>query len=314
MASATATATAEDTRRHAQIRRLARVCVVLMLATIVLSAYLRLSQAGLGCSDWPACYGQLLRAGGTLPASGLGEGLARLAHRIVATVFLGLAVALLVISHRPRPPLRPEARLTLALLLLTLALAALGVVTRGSTLPAVTLGNLLGGFALLAISVRLAAPPPLAPTVQLRRWAAVALLAVLAQATLGAMISGTYSALACGDWAACSRSALPAGWDPQALNPWQALPPDAAAPGRPRGAWLQLLHRGGALLLLPLLAAVALQALRQRRRATALAVGGLLTLQLLLGWWMTAGGLPLAAVLLHNLSAALLLAVLARLV
>jgi cytochrome c oxidase assembly protein subunit 15 len=307
--------TFDETRRRAQVRRLARICVALMLATIVLSAYLRLSQAGLGCSDWPACYGQVLRAGGTLPASaaGLGESLARLAHRIVATAFLGLAVALLVMSRRPPPALRPEARLTLALLLLTLALAALGVVTRGSTLPAVTLGNLLGGFGLLAISVRLAAPPAVAPTVQLRRWAAVALLAVLAQATLGALISGSFAALACGDWAECSRSALAAGWDPQALNPWQALPPDAAAPGRPRGAWLQLLHRGGALLLLPLLAMVALLALRQGRRATALAIGGLLTLQLMLGLWTTASGLPLAAVLLHNLIAALLLALLARL-
>lgn len=290
-----ASAAADETRRRAQIHRLARVCVALMLATVVLSAYLRLSQAGA-----PAA-----------ASAGLAEGLARLAHRIVATVFLGLAVALLVISHRPRPALRPEGPLALALLLLTLALAALGVVTRGATLPAVTLGNLLGGFGLLAISVRLAAPPTMPPTIQLRRWARVALLAVLLQAALGALISGSSAALACGDWAECSRIALQAGWDPQALNPWQTLP-DVAAPRRPRGAWLHLLHRGGAALLLPLLAVVVLLALRQGRRATALAIGALLALPWLLGWWMTANGLPLPAVLLHNLSAALLLALLAR--
>ncbi|MCA0239429.1 MAG: COX15/CtaA family protein [Proteobacteria bacterium] len=296
-----ALAAPEPARRRAQIRRLARVCVALMLATIVLSAYLRLSQAGAP----PAA------------ASGVAEGLARLAHRIVATVFLGLAVALLVISHRPRPALRPEGPLALALLVLTLALAALGVVTRGATLPAVTLGNLLGGFVLLALSVRLAAPPtPPAstrPTLQLRRWAAVALLAVVLQAALGALISGAAAAQACGDWADCSRIAGQAGWDAQALNPWLA-PDAAAAPGQPRGAWLHLLHRGGAALLLPLLAVVAWLALRLGRRATGLAIGALLLLQALLGLWMTASGLPLAAVLLHNLIAAALLALLARLV
>lgn len=286
-----------ETRRRARIRRLARVCVALMLATIVLSAYLRLSQAG---------------APAAAATAGLAEGLARLAHRIVATVFLGLAVALLVISRRPRPALRPEGPLALALLLLTLALAALGVVTRGATLPAVTLGNLLGGFGLLALSVRLAAPPAVPATIQIRRWAALALLAVLAQAALGALIGGSLAAQACGDWADCSRRALQAGWDAQALNPW--LPPDATAPGQPRGAWLHLLHRGGALVLLPLLTVVGLLALRQGRRATALALGLLLALQLVLGPWMVAGGLPLAAVLLHNLIAALLLSLLARLV
>ncbi|MFT3818065.1 MAG: COX15/CtaA family protein [Rubrivivax sp.] len=303
---------AADARR-ALIRRLARVCVALMLATIVLSAYLRLSQAGLGCGDWPACYGQVLR-GAPPAAAGFAEGLARLAHRIVATVFLALAVALVLISRRPQPALRAERRLAWALLLLTLALAALGVVTRGSTLPAVTLGNLLGGFGLLAISLRLGAPPAVRPTIHLRRWAALALLALLAQAALGALVSGTFAALACSGWADCSRAALASGWDAQVLNPWQALPPDAAAPGNARGAWLQLLHRGGAGLVLPLVAVAAVLARRQGRRATALALALLLALQVALGSSMLSGSLPLAAVLLHNLSAALLLALLARLV
>ena len=49
-------------RRWLLLRRMAWLCTVLMLATISLSAFMRLSQAGLGCADWPACYAQNLRA------------------------------------------------------------------------------------------------------------------------------------------------------------------------------------------------------------------------------------------------------------
>ena len=45
-------------RRLAYLRRLALWCTVLMLLITSLSAFIRLSQAGLGCEPWPQCYGQ----------------------------------------------------------------------------------------------------------------------------------------------------------------------------------------------------------------------------------------------------------------
>jgi len=302
-----------DHRRHLT-RRLALACAGLMLATIVLSAFMRLSQSGLGCEGWPDCYAQALQAGRP-DVGGHGVVLARLLHRIVASAVLVLVMVLVAATLFTRPRLGREGALSLTLLLLALALAALGVVTRGATLPAVVLGNLLGGFLMLALCGRLAAvaggkadsPPVLA------RWARLGLLLLLGQAALGAMVGASQAALACSGWSDCFAAARSVGWDWQHLNPWQAPGPDAAAPGHPRGVWLQLLHRTWALTLMPVLALVALYAHRHGQRSTSLALVVLLALQLLLGGLLAPAGLPLVQVLLHNLTAALVLTLLARL-
>jgi cytochrome c oxidase assembly protein subunit 15 len=312
-ATAPSNGDALDHRRRLT-RRLALVCAGLMLATIVLSAFMRLSQSGLGCEGWPDCYAQALQAGRP-DGGGHGVALARLLHRIVASAVLVLVMVLVAATLFTRPRLGREGSLSLTLLLLALALAALGVVTRGATLPAVVLGNLLGGFAMLALCGRLAAvaggqadsPPVLA------RWARLGLLLLLGQAALGALIGAGQAALACGGWSECLAAARSAGWDWRHLSPWQAPAPDAAAPGHPRGVWLQLLHRSWALVLLPVLALVALHARRHGQRTTSLALITLLALQLLLGGLLAPAGLPLVQVLLHNLAAALMLTLLARL-
>lgn len=300
------------------IRRIAGLCAGLMVATIVLSAYMRLWQSGLGCSDWPACYGQNLRdaAAGMASPGSHGVALARLAHRIVASLVLVLALMLVMTTLTSRPRLRREGRLSLALLLLALALAALGIVTAGATLPVVTLGNLVGGFVMLALCARLAAAPrPLRTTAGsgLARWVWPALALLLTQVALGALISGSYAALSCSGWADCVQTAAAAGWDWQALNPWSAPTLDARPPFNAAGALVQLAHRLGAALLLPLLMAVIGMAWRSGRRREALALALMLALQGLLGWSMVAAGLPMSGVLLHNLNAALMLAVLVRL-
>lgn len=309
--------TAGIAHRRRLTRRFALWCAGLMLATIVLSAFMRLSLAGLGCDDWPACYGQPLRdaAHGASPASGAGLALARLAHRIVASVVLVLVIVLVLATLGTRPRLQREGRLAAGLLVLALALAALGLVTRGTTLPAVVLGNLLGGFVMLALSWRLAAAAAgrPAPAIELSRWARLGLALLVVQIALGTLISGTYGALACSGWPDCSRLALSAGWDWQSLNPWQQPALEAEASNAARGAWLHVLHRAGALLLLPVLMAVGLSARRHGHRGAATALWMLLALQLLVGGLLAGAGLPLIQVLLHNLTAALLLALLTRL-
>ena len=147
----------------------------------------------------------------------------------------------------------------------------------------------------------------------LARWARLGLLLLLGQAALGAMVGASQAALACSGWSDCFAAARSVGWDWQHLNPWQAPGPDAAAPGHPRGVWLQLLHRTWALTLMPVLAPVALYAHRHGQRSTSLALVVLLALQLLLGGLLAPAGLPLVQVLLHNLTAALVLTLLARL-
>src|SRR5689334_1627886 len=78
---------------------LAGVGGVLVLVVIVSSAYLRLSDAGLSCSDWPACYGAMHHAAEATS----GERAARLAHRFTATGVTAVLIALLTVALRQRP-------------------------------------------------------------------------------------------------------------------------------------------------------------------------------------------------------------------
>ena len=276
---------------------LARWCVLLMLATIVLSAFMRLSQAGLGCDDWPACYGQSLRAlqaGASAPVPVLaphGVAAARLAHRVVASLALVLVLAMVMTTLLSRPVLRRPGLLALALLALAL----------------------LGGFAMLALCWRLAwsaRPGSAPPSVPL---AGLALVLVVAQVVLGAMVSGSHSALACQGLMDCARS-LPAGaWDWAALSTWREPLLSATPPFHAAGALVQLLHRLGAVLVLPAMALVAWQAWRQARRAEAAALLVLVCTQALIGPLLVGVGLPIAMVLAHNLVAACMLAALVRL-
>jgi cytochrome c oxidase assembly protein subunit 15 len=299
-------------RRRRAVTALAWAVVAAMLATVALSAYMRLVQAGVGCSPWPACFAQ-----GAAAEAGASTGLAlaRLLHRVVASLVLVLTLLLVLITLATRPRMKAQGASALALLLLTLALAALGVTMRGSTAPPVVLGNLLGGFLMLAVALRLAWPAPAAG----RAIAALARLALpllLLQIALGALLSATRAALVCGGPGQgldeCLRLATGQGSSWRLLDPFDLGHAEHAAAAA-QGAWLQLMHRGSALLLLALLAALAVPLWRARRRAAAGVLALLLLVQVLAGGLLLAAPWPLAQVLAHNLSAALLLALLLRL-
>ena len=184
-------------RRLRLLRRMAWIGAALMLVTITLSAYMRLSQAGLGCADWPACYAQNLRASpqDASALGGHGVAVARLAHRVVASAMLVLVIVMVMTALATRPALKRAGALAAALLGLALALAVLGIATPGARKPAVAMGNLLGGFVMLALCVRLAATGPpraAAPTAPARLggWAVAALALLCAQLAGGAVLLG----------------------------------------------------------------------------------------------------------------------------
>jgi cytochrome c oxidase assembly protein subunit 15 len=306
-------------RRFHVLSLLARWCVLLMLATIVLSAFMRLAQAGLGCDAWPACYGQTLRAlqaGAAAPLPALaphGVAAARLAHRVVASLALVLVLAMVMTTLLSRPVLKGQGLLSLALLALALGLAVLGIVTPGARLPAVVVGNLLGGFAMLALCWRLAWPVRPSRPPKPMPWVNVVVVLIVLQVVLGAMVSGSHASLACQGLMDCARS-LPAGaWDWTALKPWHEPVLSATPPFNTAGALLQLLHRLGAVLVLPVVVLVAWQAWQRARRAEAAALWILVCAQSLIGLLLVSAGLPMAMVLAHNLVAACLLAALVRL-
>jgi cytochrome c oxidase assembly protein subunit 15 len=169
-----------------------------------------------------------------------------------------------------------QGRLVLALLALALFLAVLGRLTGASRAPPVVLGNLLGGFALFALSCRLVqasapathTPPGLGP------WTLAALVLLLLQIALGGLVSAGAAGAGCDAGGACT------------------------------------VHGAGAFVLAALLLALAWAAWRGRARRSAATLALLLLAQGALGLRLAAGDPPLALALAHNLGAALLLAAL----
>lgn len=307
--------------RRRTLRRIAWLCALLVLLIAALSAYLRLSKAGLGCTPWPQCYGQELRAQqqGLAPSEAVAQGvaLARLAHRVVASLALVLVIVLAMSALSARPRRRDEVALSLGLLALALFLAGLGLRTGASRLPAVALGNLLGGFAMLALSVRLALAGTAigAPTAALSRSATVTLGAVIVQVVLGGLVSASFADLSCSAIGDCARTAAQQGWPWWSLNPWHepAFAPASQGPIHPDGALAQLAHRAWAPVVLLAALPTAWLAWRHGARKSAFALIALIALQVAAGVWLLTPVLPLPAALLHNLLAALLVTLLVRL-
>jgi heme A synthase len=275
-----------EDRRDRTLRRLAGAAVALMLIVVLASAWLRLAQPRAACPDWPGCrVGG--HPGGPVAAAGPAslEALARATHRGAASAMLLVAIAMTAMAWARRA--RDPATLAhaLALTLVTLALAALGVVTPGSRATPVLLGNQIGGLLLLALTWRLlrrlqlgaagdrpaarALPPP-APALA-RSLAAIGALAWLVQAGAGALSGG----------------------------------------GRHEDA--SVTHLALALVALPLAVAAAWAARRQGRRAEGGALLALVALQAVLGAASAAGSAGAPLVLAHAAAAAAGVALLAGL-
>ena len=299
--------------RMAWLRRLAWLCAVLVLAVTSLSAFLRLSKAGLGCSPWPQCHLQNLGPGdqGRSPLAGEAVAGARVAHRILAVATLLLVIAMLMTTvTQGAMTQRPQGRLVLALLMLALFLAVLGRWTANARVPAVTLANLLAGFAMFAISCRLAvrtgqANATLTGNRRLAGWAWFGAALLVAQIALGGLVASGRFGLSCPQLRSCDLSQ--ASWD--AFNPWREPMFDAAGIGNPTGALVHVAHRLGSLVLAGVLLPLAAVAWRGGRRAAGLALMFLLLVQGALGVALVAGGLPLAVALAHNVAAAMMLGV-----
>lgn len=289
-----------------RLRRMAWLCAALVLAITTLSAWLRLTKTGIGCADWPACYGAVWQtAPAALPSGAPASGATlavRLAHRVLAVAALVLIVVMLATAWPPRRHGWRVALENAALLAVTLGLAVLGALGAQSLLPAVALGNLLGGFAMLALCLRLAAHHRIAASAGPRAWLWLAFGLMVLETALGGLASASGSLLACDGMSDCWAQAQRQGWS--ALNPWQAPAPTGSA-------GVQWAHQLGAWVVLLLTAPLAWR-LRAQDGPGAAVLLACLALQAVLGPWMAAAAYPMAGVLAHNVLAALTLAVLAR--
>lgn len=312
-------------------RALSYLLPILALAVIVKGAYVRLSDAGLGCPDWPGCYGHVLvpqsaedvRRPEHLAARPLEPGKAwlEMIHRYIAS---GLGAGILVLAasawRRRREPGQPVA-IPLLLVPLVIFQGLLGMWTVTLLLkPLVVMAHLLGGllvFGLLwwnLLTVRSWNSRSTARASRGLWWAALAgLLVVYVQAALGGWTSANYAALACTDFPTCQGRLWPDMNFGEAFVMWRGLGVnyEFGVLDTPARTAIHFSHRLGALVttvLLLFLCAWTWRRAGPHGRWIAWCILALLATQVFLGITNVMRGLPLGVAVLHNGVAVLLLA------
>jgi heme a synthase len=299
--------------------------VVLAFCVVVLGSYVRLSDAGLGCPDWPGCYGALSvpqsetaiqSAQQAYPDRPLEHAKAwkEMAHRYLAGS-LGLVVlALAVLAYRHRRHIRSSWQLSAALVVLVALQALLGMWTVTLLLkPLIVTLHLLGGMSTLAllcwIAVRNTTQPSIALPPAQQKWLRLALLVWLLQVILGGWTSSNYAALACTDFPTCHGLWWPDMdlYDAFHLTRALGVSRDGGQLHLDALTAIQWVHRLGALLVLAW-GVVSVRILLQRETARPLAWALLvvLLLQISVGIGNLLLQLPLVLAVLHNAGAALL--------
>jgi heme a synthase len=314
-----------------RFRRLCMATALLGFIVVVLGAYVRLEGAGLGCPDWPGCYGRLTphhaqaeieqavtAQGGTHGAVSLTKAWKEMAHRYAAGSLGLLILALAVLAWRGRALLAQSPVLATGLVFLVLFQAALGMWTVTLLLkPVIVTLHLLGGMATFGLLVWLAARQfprptelPLAAT-RLRPWAALGLAVLAGQIALGGWVSANYAALACIDFPTCHGSWMPAMDFAHGFQVVRELGRTAAGDHLSYDALTAIhwTHRLGALFTLAYLGILGWRARRvpQAGHVATLALL-LLLVQVTLGVANVVLALPLPVAVAHNAVAALLLA------
>lgn len=309
-------ATSTAAERHRLLARAALAGTILVFIVIVTSAFLRLVQFGVGCEDWPSCYGATPLVPGTgASAYAKFAPWMRAAHRLAAAT-VGVLALVVAIGAWRTPRRRATAALAAALLALTVFLAVLGRATPGSRFPAVTLGNVLGGMTMLGLfwwlwletsMPRRAGSPGLA----LAGVFGVILLAL--QFSLGTLVSANQASAACTSFPACNAVAVATDWSLAAFNPWRVTTGDAGDAARQT---LHMAHRWAGWMVLAYLGWLAHLWWRRGAgsRALVAAAVALLCVQFGLGIAVVLFGVPLAVTVAHNGLAGLILIVVLSLV
>ena len=314
------------------MRKLVLAGLILAVTVIVLGAYTRLTDAGLGCPDWPGCYGhykvpaaqeQINAAELAFPERPLEPQKAwnEMIHRYFASALGLLIVVIFIISIAKRAYHRPI-KLPLFLLCLVIFQGMLGMWTVTlNLLPIVVLGHLLGGFAVLSslflLYLRLVPYRIPGGDHQARRLGKYALLGIgilLGQIALGGWTSANYAALACTELPICESN-----WYQRldfigAFSLPEAVNYEYGVHNYAQRMTMHIVHRAGALLtfiylcwLATRIYAVASSSFLKKIAAALVVVLGI---QVMLGVSNVVFSLPVAVAVLHNAVAALFLQVL----
>ncbi len=311
-------------------RRLIGLTALATLVLIMLGAYVRLSDAGLGCPDWPGCYGKLTpsaaaneinqaiaKQGGEHGWVSMSKAWKEMAHRYMASL-LGLAIiAIAWMAIRHRRVLGQSPLLAVVLVGVVIMQGLFGKWTVTLLLrPAIVTGHLLGGMLTFGLLVwlwqRQRTVPRYVdaePAVALQWPALIALLLLIVQIFLGGWTSTNYAALACADLPTCQQSWWPETNFADAFHLFRELGKTAEGAGLPIAALtaIHMSHRIGAIVLtLYLIWLVRRIMVLSELRGLGLALLGVLVLQIVLGLSNVYVSLPLPVAVFHNGGAALL--------
>jgi heme a synthase len=314
------------------IRRLALLGTLLCLGVVVLGGYTRLSDSGLGCPDWPGCFGHIAPTGSAehyATALDVRKAWIEMIHRYLASTLGLIIVVIAAFSIRARREPGVSVPLAIGLLVLVVFQGLLGMLTVTWLLkPLIVTGHLLGGLATLALllwlwlSMRAHARPVDGRSVaagnvlvaeggRARTWAALASMALAVQIFLGGWTSSNYAAVACPDLPRCQDQWIPEAKYGEAFVLWRGLGINYAGGvlDHPARVAIHFTHRVGAVVLCVLVLLAAYFAARrlgsEPRRAAVLLVAALI-LQVGVAVFMVLRAFPLELAAAHNAGAALL--------
>ena len=300
-------------QRTLWFRRLALAGALLAAAVVVLGAWVRLTDAGLGCPDWPGCYGHLYPQ----VEHGFSKAIHEMIHRYFATT-LGIIIISLLLWAVWNRKNRSQPLIPVALLLVIVCLqGALGALTVTKLLkPLIVTSHLLGGLTTLGLLWWLSLSPGRQALsrreASLQKYAWVGLAVVLLQISLGGWTSTNYAAVACPDLPTCQQS-----WWPQMdfhdafiLSRGQDVDYTGGVLGNPARTAIHVSHRIGAVLAGSWLLVLGILTMRRAGQRRLRAAGALLVtavfLQIGIGVTMVRFAMPLPLATLHNAGAAFL--------
>ena len=318
-------------QKQLTIRKLVFISILLALVVVSLGAYARLTHAGLGCPDWPGCYGmlevpqtseQLIKAKQNFPNAIVEPEKAwnEMIHRYFAGTLglLILAIAFLSIKNRSQgTPLR----LPLLILVIVTFQAALGMWTVTMKLmPIVVMAHLLGGFTTLCLLflLYLRLDPYRLNTGDFSvrkygRYGFIGIVILTAQIALGGWTSSNYAALTCTELPICQS-----GWMERLTfeDSFDVIPPEKATYefghlDHDERLTIHVVHRLGAIVTFLYLAWLAFMVFVKSKTAffknSAAILAVLLITQVSLGISNIWFSLPLAIAVSHNVVAACLM-------